>query len=60
MEEILNVLRKEIPNKAFFKIFSTIVITMIFMSCKKKYAKSFKMERIKITRKYRDFLIKYS
>jgi len=32
MEEILNVLRKEIPNKALFKTFSTIVNTMIFMS----------------------------
>ncbi len=31
MEDVLNILRKEIPNKALFKTFSTIVITMIFI-----------------------------
>ncbi len=31
MEEILNVLRKEIPNKALFKTFSTIVINESFL-----------------------------
>ena len=32
MEDILNILREEIPNKALFRTFSTIVNTVIFMS----------------------------